>query len=343
MPGASPVSRDDERWLSLGIVGDSRTPADARDHRRARRVLRAVLAPEHRDGRWHVGRDRDRCRRPALVVRVGTGVAHRRAQRAGGTDRAASSVSRASFVHRSVCGIRRRRRARECRRCSRCWRSCRSVAQRRRPSRTESSRAFVVLLAWICLAWVAAFAGYYFETFERGAWSVVEQLAPTNRLSASSDRRAQTRLARAVRRVEHARAGAADDRRVFRRRAGAVAATHRRDGDRRIDVIRRDAVRHSAPPIRGRDADAARLLGGTRWRRGVHAGDRRAATAERERLDGGVRDGRLRRAGERAHRARRWIADRSADRRAPAHARRMARRARVVGAARRAARAASRR
>jgi cytochrome bd-type quinol oxidase subunit 1 len=46
----------------------------------------------------------------------------------------------------------------------------------------------VVLLAWICLAWVAAFAGYYFETFERGAWSVVEQLAPTNRLSASSDR-----------------------------------------------------------------------------------------------------------------------------------------------------------
>src|SRR6185503_7303887 len=46
----------------------------------------------------------------------------------------------------------------------------------------------VVLLAWICLAWVAAFAGYYFETFERGAWSVVEQLAPTNRLSASNDR-----------------------------------------------------------------------------------------------------------------------------------------------------------
>src|SRR6185503_20033329 len=49
----------------------------------------------------------------------------------------------------------------------------------------------VVLLAWVCLAWVAAFAGYYFETFERGAWSVVEQLAPTNRLSASNDQRAQ--------------------------------------------------------------------------------------------------------------------------------------------------------
>lgn len=36
----------------------------------------------------------------------------------------------------------------------------------------------VVLLAWVCLAWIAAFAGHYFETFERGAWSVVEQLAP---------------------------------------------------------------------------------------------------------------------------------------------------------------------
>jgi hypothetical protein len=44
----------------------------------------------------------------------------------------------------------------------------------------------VVLLAWVCLAWVTAFAGYYFETFERGAWSVVEQLAPRNRLSAST-------------------------------------------------------------------------------------------------------------------------------------------------------------
>jgi hypothetical protein len=43
----------------------------------------------------------------------------------------------------------------------------------------------VVLLAWVCLAWVAAFAGPYFETFERGAWSVVEQLAPANRIAAS--------------------------------------------------------------------------------------------------------------------------------------------------------------
>jgi hypothetical protein len=44
----------------------------------------------------------------------------------------------------------------------------------------------VVLLAWVCLAWVAAFAGPYFETFERGAWSIVEQLAPTNRLASST-------------------------------------------------------------------------------------------------------------------------------------------------------------
>lgn len=42
----------------------------------------------------------------------------------------------------------------------------------------------VVLLAWVCLAWVAAFAGAYFETFDRGAWSVVEQLAPGNRIAA---------------------------------------------------------------------------------------------------------------------------------------------------------------
>ena len=44
----------------------------------------------------------------------------------------------------------------------------------------------VVLLAWVCLAWVAAFAGPYFETFERGAWSVVEQLAPPNRIASST-------------------------------------------------------------------------------------------------------------------------------------------------------------
>ncbi|HEY7393291.1 MAG TPA: hypothetical protein VH559_00515, partial [Gemmatimonadaceae bacterium] len=36
----------------------------------------------------------------------------------------------------------------------------------------------MVLLAWVTVAWVAAFAGPFFETFERGAWSVVEQLAP---------------------------------------------------------------------------------------------------------------------------------------------------------------------
>src|SRR6185437_15026514 len=44
----------------------------------------------------------------------------------------------------------------------------------------------VVLLAWISLAWVAAFASPYFETFERGAWSVVEQLAPSDRLASTA-------------------------------------------------------------------------------------------------------------------------------------------------------------
>ena len=50
----------------------------------------------------------------------------------------------------------------------------------------------VVLLGWVCLAWVAAFSGPYFETFERGAWSVVEQLPPGNRIAAPSDALART-------------------------------------------------------------------------------------------------------------------------------------------------------
>jgi hypothetical protein len=44
----------------------------------------------------------------------------------------------------------------------------------------------VVLLAWIALAWVAAFSGPYFETFERGAWAVVEQLTPSDRLASAT-------------------------------------------------------------------------------------------------------------------------------------------------------------
>jgi cell division protein FtsW (lipid II flippase) len=36
----------------------------------------------------------------------------------------------------------------------------------------------LVLLAWVTVAWITAFASPVFETFERGAWSVVEQLAP---------------------------------------------------------------------------------------------------------------------------------------------------------------------
>ena len=40
-----------------------------------------------------------------------------------------------------------------------------------------------VVLAWLCIAWTAAFGGPYFETFERGPWSIVEQLPPDKRLS----------------------------------------------------------------------------------------------------------------------------------------------------------------
>jgi hypothetical protein len=36
----------------------------------------------------------------------------------------------------------------------------------------------IVLLAWVCVAWIAAFAGPHIDTFERGAWSVVEHLPP---------------------------------------------------------------------------------------------------------------------------------------------------------------------
>jgi hypothetical protein len=38
----------------------------------------------------------------------------------------------------------------------------------------------VVLLAWVCVAWIAAFGGPHVDTFERGAWSVVEHLPPRN-------------------------------------------------------------------------------------------------------------------------------------------------------------------
>ena len=36
----------------------------------------------------------------------------------------------------------------------------------------------IVILVWVCLAWVAAFTGDHFDTYERGAHAVVEQLSP---------------------------------------------------------------------------------------------------------------------------------------------------------------------
>jgi cell division protein FtsW (lipid II flippase) len=36
----------------------------------------------------------------------------------------------------------------------------------------------IVVLVWVCLAWVAAFTGDHFDTYERGAHAVVEQLSP---------------------------------------------------------------------------------------------------------------------------------------------------------------------
>ena len=44
----------------------------------------------------------------------------------------------------------------------------------------------VVVLVWVCLAWVAAFTGEHFDTYERGAHAVVEQLSPSRPLRADS-------------------------------------------------------------------------------------------------------------------------------------------------------------
>ncbi|HEX2166721.1 MAG TPA: hypothetical protein VHG09_05725, partial [Longimicrobiales bacterium] len=40
----------------------------------------------------------------------------------------------------------------------------------------------IVVLVWVCLAWVAAFTGEHFDTYERGAHAVVEQLSPARPL-----------------------------------------------------------------------------------------------------------------------------------------------------------------
>jgi hypothetical protein len=37
----------------------------------------------------------------------------------------------------------------------------------------------VVVLVWVCAAWVASFTGAHFDTFERGAHAVVEQMSPS--------------------------------------------------------------------------------------------------------------------------------------------------------------------
>jgi hypothetical protein len=43
----------------------------------------------------------------------------------------------------------------------------------------------VVLLVWVCVAWVVAFTGSHFDTYERGAHSVVEQLSPPRPIPAA--------------------------------------------------------------------------------------------------------------------------------------------------------------
>lgn len=48
----------------------------------------------------------------------------------------------------------------------------------------------IVVLVWVSVAWVAAFTGDHFETYERGAHAVVEQLSPSRTASAAGKRRA---------------------------------------------------------------------------------------------------------------------------------------------------------
>src|SRR5690606_16528830 len=49
----------------------------------------------------------------------------------------------------------------------------------------------IVVLVWVCLAWVAAFTGEHFDTYERGAHAVVEQLSPARPLRDVSTRQSR--------------------------------------------------------------------------------------------------------------------------------------------------------
>ena len=150
MPGASPVSRDDERWLSLGIAAIlalllTRVIIGARVAFFAPFLRRSI---ETAVGMWvaiaivAVGL--------SLVVRVGTGVAHGRAQRARRTDRDASSflerrsrtdqfVEDSNVVERARAGGSHAARAPVARTCNARRRRERSRCRRRRSARMDLS------------------------------------------------------------------------------------------------------------------------------------------------------------------------------------------------------------
>ena len=187
MPGASPVSRDDERWLSLGIAAIlslllTRVIIGARVAFFAPFLRRSI---ETAVGMW------------VAIAIVAVGLLSWSAWVPALLTGARNALSGQIALRRLVASIVRAPLG--------LWKTATSSRARipalltllallslgrATPAAVANGvvAGVVVLLAWICLAWVAAFAGYYFETFERGAWSVVEQLAPTNRLSASSDR-----------------------------------------------------------------------------------------------------------------------------------------------------------
>jgi hypothetical protein len=66
----------------------------------------------------------------------------------------------------------------------------------------------VIVLVWVCLAWVAAFTGDHFDTYERGAHAVVEQLSPSRPIRAGAPGNG-SRLHRFARTPEVAIIGAA--------------------------------------------------------------------------------------------------------------------------------------
>ena len=185
MPGASPLTRDDERWLSLGITAIlalllTRVIIGARVAFFAPFLRRSI---ETAVGMW------------VAIAIVAVGLLSWSAWMPPLLTVARNALAGQIALRRLLIGFVRSPLS--------LWTAATSsrarvpagltalallLLGRATPAAVANGviAGVVVLLAWVCLAWVTAFAGSYFETFERGAWSVVEQLAPRNRLNATT-------------------------------------------------------------------------------------------------------------------------------------------------------------